>query len=115
MAETVGSLPRVTATQIEQADPDTLRIVWADGVTSLYPVRALRLACACAHCVDEWTGASLLDPKSVPGDVRPLSLQPVGRYAIQFEWSDGHVTGIHTFERLRELTDKGVGESHSET
>jgi DUF971 family protein len=27
----------------------------------------------------------------------------VGRYAIQFHWSDGHSTGIYTFEHLREL------------
>jgi DUF971 family protein len=27
----------------------------------------------------------------------------VGRYAIRFHWSDGHSTGIYTFEQLREL------------
>jgi DUF971 family protein len=27
----------------------------------------------------------------------------VGRYAIRFHWSDGHSTGIYTFEHLREL------------
>jgi DUF971 family protein len=35
--------------------------------------------------------------------VRPLSIDSVGRYAIRFHWSDGHSTGIYTFEHLREL------------
>jgi ATP-binding protein involved in chromosome partitioning len=109
MTETVGARPRTTPSRIEQADPGTLAIAWADGVTSLFPVRALRLNCACAICVDEWTGASQLDPDTVPSDVQPLRLHSVGRYAIQIDWSDGHDTGIYTFERLRELTDKGVG------
>jgi DUF971 family protein len=114
MAEPLGALPRVTPKRIEQSGPGELLIAWGDGVTSLFPVRALRLSCACAVCVDEWTGANLLDPGDVPEDVAPVSLQSVGRYAIQFEWSDGHATGIYTFERLRELTDKGVGEIRNE-
>ena len=78
-------------------------IDWADGRTSFYDVRALRLACGCAVCIDEWTGENRLDPGSVPADVQPLSIESVGRYAIQIEWSDGHSTGIYPFERLRAL------------
>jgi DUF971 family protein len=29
-------------------------------------------------------------------------IQLVGRYAIRIRWSDGHGTGIYTFQRLRE-------------
>lgn len=36
-------------------------------------------------------------------DVSPLAIEPVGRYALRFQWSDGHATGIYTFEYLREL------------
>ncbi len=92
-----------TPTAINQAGPDTLQIVWNDGHDSLYSVRALRLACRCAHCVEEGTGRPLLDETNVPLDVRPVQISPVGRYAIQFTWSDGHDTGIHTFEYLRSL------------
>jgi DUF971 family protein len=35
--------------------------------------------------------------------VHPLKIEPVGRYAIQIDWSDGHSTGIYPFRRLREL------------
>jgi ATP-binding protein involved in chromosome partitioning len=100
----MGSLP--TPTAIEQAGPDALRIRWADGVESLYPVRELRLACRCAHCIEEMTGRPLLDASQVPADVRPVRIQSVGRYALQFAWSDGHDTGIYTFEHLRELGDR---------
>jgi ATP-binding protein involved in chromosome partitioning len=94
---------RHTPTQVRQRGPRELAIAWADGHESLYPVRELRLACGCAACVDEWTGAGRLDPSSVPADVHPLRLAPVGRYGIQIHWSDGHETGIYPFRRLREL------------
>ena len=96
-----------TPVAIEQAGPDSLRIRWNDGVQSLYAVRELRLACRCAHCIEEMTGRPLLDPTGVPPDVRPLRIRPVGRYALQFDWSDGHDTGIYSFEYLRQLHDAG--------
>jgi ATP-binding protein involved in chromosome partitioning len=99
----VSGLPMPAA--IEQAGPDQLRIRWSDGVESLYAVRQLRLACRCAHCIEEMTGRPLLDPSGVPPDVRPLRIRPVGRYALQFDWSDGHDTGIYSFEYLRQLHD----------
>ena len=95
--------PASTPTSIRQQGPRELAIDWADGQVSSFDVRELRLACACASCVDEWTGANRLDPSSVPEDVRPRSIQAVGRYGIQIDWSDGHSTGIYPFRRLREL------------
>ncbi len=94
-----------TPTRIEQRGPRTLGISWADGAESALDVRELRLACACAQCVDEWTGAGRLDPGAVPADVHPVRIEGVGRYAIQIEWSDGHGSGIYPFRRLRELGD----------
>jgi ATP-binding protein involved in chromosome partitioning len=93
----------ITPRQIRQKGPRELVIVWADGHESHYDVRHLRLACACAHCINEWTGEKLLDPATVPLDVHPLKVEGVGRYAIQIEWSDGHRWGIYTFERLRAM------------
>jgi len=80
---------------------DGLLIEWDDaGHRALYGSRALRLACPCAACVDEMSGRALLDPARVPADVRPLSLALVGAYGLRVQWSDGHGTGIYTFERL---------------
>ena len=71
------------------------------GHRALFPARPLRLACPCAECVEEMSGRPLLDPARVPDEVRPERLQLVGAYGLRIEWSDGHGTGIYTFERLR--------------
>jgi len=96
--------PETTPTAIAQQGPRHLAITWGDGAKSVFEVRDLRLACGCAHCIDEWTGHERLDPDSVPADVHPLAVETVGRYAIQIRWSDGHDTGIYPFERLRRLS-----------
>lgn len=46
------------------------------------------------------SGRPLLDPGTIPESVRPLSVALVGGYGIRIGWSDGHGTGIYTFERL---------------
>ncbi len=80
---------------------DGLLIEWdTSGHQALYPARALRLACPCAACVDEMSGRALLDPAAVPEDVRPVSVALVGAYGLKVRWSDGHDTGIYTFQRL---------------
>ncbi|MEP6472334.1 MAG: DUF971 domain-containing protein [Gemmatimonadota bacterium] len=79
-----------------------LTIEWdAEGHAGFYPARWLRLACPCAGCVEEMTGKPLLDPGVVSPDIRPLSMSLVGAYGLRINWSDGHGTGIYTFERLR--------------
>ena len=79
-----------------------LLIEWdAAGHQGFYPARSLRLGCPCAGCVEEMTGRPLLDPARVPDDIRPASLELVGGYGLRVHWSDGHSTGIYTFERLR--------------
>ncbi|MGH7590230.1 MAG: DUF971 domain-containing protein, partial [Gemmatimonadales bacterium] len=62
-------------------------------------------ACSCAECVDEVSGRALLDPGRVPEDVRPVKLQLIGNYGLKIWWSDGHHTGIYTFEAL----ERGLG------
>ncbi len=49
------------------------------------------------------SGRPMLDPASVPADVKPITVNPVGRYALHFAWSDGHTSGIYTFEHIRSL------------
>lgn len=104
-ARPVSTAPEHTPTRIAQHDARTLSIEWADGIRSLFDVRALRLACACAECVDEWSGEPRVAVASIPADVAPTGIHAVGRYAIQIDWSDGHSTGIYPFARLRNLSD----------
>lgn len=86
---------------IHRAD-ESLTITWEQDHVGVYPARDLRLACPCAGCVEEMSGRPLLDPESVPADVKPLAVQLVGGYAIRITWSDGHDTGIYTYEHLAE-------------
>jgi ATP-binding protein involved in chromosome partitioning len=80
---------------------DGLLIEWdQSGHQALYPARALRLACPCAACIEEMSGRPLLDPATVPENVRPVTLALVGAYGLKISWSDGHSTGIYTFDRL---------------
>ena len=65
----------------------------------------MRLHCPCAECVDERTGERRLDPGRVPLDVTVRRALTVGRYALAFEFSDGHQTGIYTFDHLRRLCE----------
>jgi ATP-binding protein involved in chromosome partitioning len=86
-----------------QISESGLEIRWSDEHLSRLPFRDLRLACPCAVCVDELTGQPRLDPKTVPADMKLLEVRTVGRYALQFTHSDGHTTGIYSFDKLRAL------------
>ena len=83
-----------------------VQIAWTDGRTCTYPYRYLRLQCACAACVEEMTGRQILNVAAVPDDVIVVEWIRVGRYALQFLWSDGHQTGIYPFEMLLRLAEQ---------
>jgi ATP-binding protein involved in chromosome partitioning len=88
---------------------DGLLIEWTEGAPeTFYPARDLRLACPCAACVEEMGGRPLLDPATVPAGIRPVSVALVGAYGLRIVWSDGHGTGIYTFERLRKPLPRGA-------
>lgn len=55
----------------------------------LWPA-TLRRQCRCAKCIDEWTGDQVLRPEDVPESIRPVEMAPVGNYALQVLWTDGH-------------------------
>ncbi|HUG55732.1 MAG TPA: DUF971 domain-containing protein [Candidatus Limnocylindrales bacterium] len=88
--------------EIARSGEADVAIEWADGHRSVYPARALRLACPCAECQEELTGRSLVADAAVPEGVRPLGIELVGSYALSVRWSDGHATGIYAFRSLRE-------------
>jgi ATP-binding protein involved in chromosome partitioning len=78
-----------------------ITLKWPDGHETVYPARDLRLSCRCAACIEEMSGRPLLDPTSVPDNVRAKGIELIGQYAISIEWSDGHSTGIYNFRDLR--------------
>ena len=91
------------ASALEVSDDGVIRVVWGDGHRSEYDPKYLRVSCACAECIEEWSRRQLLDPVTVPADIRAEDYLMVGRYAVQFLWSDGHYTGIYPFKMLRAL------------
>ena len=94
-------MPDTTPVEIRRVDDREIRVTWSDGHLSVFPNKTLRERCPCAGCVHELTGQRLLDPRSVREAIRAEAIELVGRYAIRVRWSDGHGTGIYTFQRLR--------------
>jgi DUF971 family protein len=87
---------------------DGLRIDWSDGVSTFATFRHLRTQCPCAGCQEERAKPPdpfrVLKPQEVAaGPPAPVAMRPVGRYAYQIVWNDGHDAGIYTLETLRAL------------
>src|SRR5512137_264227 len=89
-----------------------IRLLWKDGHESRYPFDLLRRECPCALCNDQRSKASapgglnltvLSGPVLKPGEVQVKEASLVGRYAINFVWSDGHDSGIYAFDFLRAM------------
>jgi DUF971 family protein len=88
-----------------------INIDWKDAHHSTYELVYLRDHCPCAGC----TGAHGTEPRPKtgvqPGNpfqmyTRKLKMdevEPVGNYAIRIKWSDGHATGIYSYEHLRKI------------
>ena len=87
---------------IEESDSE-ISITWSDATESNYNAVQLRRSCPCAGCIDEWSGKKTLKDESVPEDINFKHISIVGRYALNFHFSDGHDTGIFSFEYLRNL------------
>lgn len=85
-----------------------LLIEWKDGKHSEFSLAQLRRVCPCATCRTEREQQSsnpLRILKADPTGVRVTNARLVGSYAIQFDYSDGHNTGIYDFRFLRSLGD----------
>ena len=87
---------------IEESDSE-VSINWSDDSESKYTAAQLRRSCPCASCVNEWTGKKILEDKNVPDDLTFSTISIVGRYALNFQFSDGHDTGIFSFAFLHDL------------
>lgn len=86
---------------IRKSDPARIELEWSDGARTSYSAAELRRICPCALCVNEVTGARMLDPRSVPDDLTQSDAALVGHYALSLRYSDGHHTGIYSFAYLR--------------
>ncbi|MEM1030202.1 MAG: DUF971 domain-containing protein [Myxococcota bacterium] len=90
----------VTPTRIKAPHGATeTEITWADGTRAVYPNVILRGFCPCATC--QGHGGTIEFVEGGSADLRDL--KPVGHYALNLVWADGHSTGIYTFTYLRDL------------
>ncbi len=83
-----------------------LIISWNDGHESRYPFAGLRAECPCAECRGGHDNmgqpANPLVVRDTPNEgINLENVQLTGSYALTFQWSDGHWTGIYTWEYLR--------------
>lgn len=83
-----------------------LSIEWSDKHLSAYPYAGLRAVCPCVECRGGHEHMGQPPSRSRVRDARNPELglttvEQVGGYALQFFWSDGHSTGIYTWNYLR--------------
>ncbi len=94
----------IEARQIIEESDSEISISWSDEAETKYNAAGLRRACPCAGCVNEWTGEKMLKAENINDDLSFSSISIVGRYALNFHFSDGHDTGIYSFDYLRKLS-----------
>jgi len=108
----MGLLDRISFKKPEPPPPEAIdvtaaggiKILWPGGPEVTIPALVLRDHCPCAGCVEEGTGRKILDPSTIPADIRPVQIVAVGNYAVQIHWSDGHSTGIYSWQTLRDVS-----------
>jgi prepilin-type processing-associated H-X9-DG protein len=97
-----------TTLKVQVTTGEGVEVTWADGHVSRYTFPYLREHCPCAMCNDErQKKAKMGNTLSVLPMFKPRvtakSAKPVGNYAVQIDYSDGHATGIYSFGHLREI------------
>ncbi len=92
-------------TQVIEESDSEITIKWSDDAETRYSAPQLRRECPCAGCINEWTGEKILERSKIPDDLKFNHISIVGRYALNFHFSDGHDTGIFSFKYLRDLPD----------
>jgi DUF971 family protein len=89
-----------------QSIGNEIAIVWDDGVESYYDFERLRAASPSAETQGERDILGVQyggnGPRKFPG-VTVLGWEQVGNYALRFDFSDGHRTGLYSFDYLRKL------------
>ena len=82
-------------------------IVWSDGAESYYPFARLRAASPSAETQGERDIFGRQHGGQAPRNfdaVQVVGWEIIGNYAVRFDFSDGHRTGLYTYEYLRKLS-----------
>jgi DUF971 family protein len=97
--------------KLEKWEGQGITIHWSDGHVSRYRSGWLRVRCPCAACREKETQAAptptglkllrTIDPSSE----QLAGLEPVGQYAYNVTFKDGHGSGIYSFDYLRGICE----------
>jgi DUF971 family protein len=85
-----------------------LELCWADGFTAVLSARMLRARCRSAPAQRLRLEARQPEPAA---DIVITRLEPIGHYAINLAFSDGHARGIYPWSYLRELALLGASQA----
>jgi DUF971 family protein len=99
--------------QALRGDAESLTIQWSDGQTHQIPWRQLRKLCPCATCKVKREAPAPLFAVLKPEETQPVKcsrMEPMGNYAYHIDFSDGHNTGIYSYDFLRRIGEGSVTE-----
>ena len=89
---------------------EELAILWEDGGETYLKLQDLRRLCPCAGCAGErdlFGRLMTAPPKPLTTEsLRIAATAPVGGYALQIFWRDGHSDGLYSYARLHEWGEK---------
>jgi DUF971 family protein len=113
MPTPIDQRKKPTAVKIHVKTGAGVDITWADGHSSHYDFTYLRDQCPCATCNDERAKKESMPPATnlLSSPLLPMykpkpraqGATQVGNYAVQISFTDGHSTGIFSYDYLRTL------------
>ncbi len=93
--------------QIKISEKKDFAVKWDNETVSKISLKYLRDECPCAGCKGETILLHTYRPprpsKVTPEMYQIKAIQPVGEYAVQIVWKDGHDSGIYTWDYLIKL------------
>ena len=96
-------------TKLKRESDGAIRLTWSDGHDGPVSLQTLRDRCPCAGCAGETVlFQSYVPPpadRTTPGRYDLKGATPVGNYALQLLWGDGHGEGLYTWDHLRSLCE----------
>jgi prepilin-type processing-associated H-X9-DG protein len=114
MPAPIDQRKRPTNVKIHVTSGAGVDIVWADGHASHYDFTYLREECPCATCNEKRAkekSPTVAAPLNLSSPALPMfkpkpraqAAAQVGNYAVQITFTDGHSTGIYSYDHLRAI------------
>ena len=88
----------------------SVRLTFDDGFGCELPLPALRARCPCATCRGHRERGEAAWPRAgQPEAITVEDAELVGAWGLSIRWSDGHSTGIYSWDGLREWCESVSG------